>query len=41
MRINTKVRAGMLAANHNTPVMNVRTKVKAGMLSANHNTAVR
>ena len=41
MNIKTKVRAGRLAANHNTTVVNVKTKVKAGKLAANHNTVVR
>ena len=41
MNIKTKVRAGRIAANHNTTVVSVQTKVKAGRLSSNHNTVVR
>lgn len=43
MKVQTKVKAGRLAANHNTTVrsLKVRTNVKAGKLAANHNTTVR
>jgi hypothetical protein len=47
VRVTTKVKAGRLAANHNTTVvdrgtgMTIKTTVKAGRLSANHNTTVR
>ena len=41
MKTKTRVRAGRLAANHNTTVMKVKTKVKAGRLASNHNCTVR
>jgi hypothetical protein len=47
VRVTTKVKAGRLAANHNTTVvdrgtgMTIKTTVKAGRLSAKHNTTVR
>jgi hypothetical protein len=47
MRVKTKVKAGRLAANHNTTVrdtrshLKVKTQVKAGRLAANHNITVR
>lgn len=37
MKIQTRIRAGKLTANHNQRPVPIRTAVRAGKLSANHN----
>jgi hypothetical protein len=42
MKLQTKVKAGRIALNHNSTVqLKLKTRVKAGKIALNHNTTVQ